>query len=44
MVFVCVRSRERDFIPPDLNRVPRVLRLFGQWVGARRDSGDFEKI
>ena len=24
------------------NLVPRVLRLFGQRVGARRDSGDFE--
>ena len=27
-----------------INRVPRVLRLFGQRVGARRDSGEFEKI
>ena len=27
-----------------LNLVPRVPRLFGQRVGARRDSGEFEKI
>ena len=26
------------------NLVPRVLRLFGQRVGATRDSGEFEKI
>ena len=26
------------------NLVPRVLRLFGQREGARRDSGKFEKI
>ena len=29
-------------IPP-LNLAPRVLWLFGQWVGTRRDSGEFEK-
>ena len=26
----------------DSNLVPRVLRLFGQWLVARRDSGDIE--
>ena len=26
------------------NLLPRVLRLFGQGVGARTDSGDIEKI
>ena len=26
-----------------INLIPRVPRLFGQWVGARRDSGEFEK-
>ena len=25
-----------------VNLVPRVLRLSGQWVGARRDSGELE--
>ena len=29
--------------PRALNLVPRVLRLFAQRVGARRDSGEFEK-
>ena len=24
------------------NLVPRVLRLFGQWMGARKDSGELE--
>ena len=29
---------------PLSNLVPRVPRLFGQRVGARRDSGEFEKL
>ena len=29
---------------PCNNLVPRVLRLFGQRVGGRQDSGDIEKI
>ena len=26
----------------ETNLVPRALRLFGQWMGARRDSGELE--
>ena len=31
-------------LPPAANFVPRVLWVFGQRVGARRDSGEFEQI
>ena len=37
-------SLQETAIVPRVNLVPRVLWLFGQRVGASRDSGEFEKI
>ena len=39
-----VVQRADNFIHWIVNLVPRVLRLSGQQVGARRDSGEFEKF